>query len=68
MSSTSHASTHQAPAQRWLVLTEFGVELQPLGNRGIVEQFADAIRPYRHRLTVVTETRYKEVYEVDYGN
>lgn len=55
----------QMPIQRWLVLTEFGVELQPLGNRGLVERFADAIRPYRRRTTITTEQRYTTLHTLD---
>jgi hypothetical protein len=55
------ARMRQAPLQRWLVLTEHGVELQPTGNRGLAWQFATAVRPFRRRTTVVSETRYQRV-------
>lgn len=53
--------SEQTPIQRWLVLTEHGVELQPTGCRGLVDQFAKAVEPYRRRTTVVSETRYRRV-------
>lgn len=52
----------QTPINRWLVLTEFGVELQPIGNRALVDLFAEAVKPYRRRCTVVTETAYRRAY------
>lgn len=57
--------TRQQPIQRWLVLTEYGVELQPLGARGAVDNFATAVRPYRRRCTIVTETAYRRAYGED---
>jgi hypothetical protein len=51
--------TRQAQLQRWLVLTEHGVELQPTGSRGLAGEFATAVRPFRRRTTVVSETRYQ---------
>lgn len=52
----------QKPIQRWLVLTEFGVELQPLGNYGSVQKFAEAIKPYRRLCTIVNEETYRRAY------
>lgn len=52
----------QQPAQRWLVFTEHGVELQPTGNRGLAWQFHRAVEPYRRRATIVTETMYDRLY------
>lgn len=57
----------QAPIQRWLVLTEHGVELQPVGNRGLVERTAKKLRPFRRRTTVVTATAYNRAYGVTGG-
>lgn len=62
MSEGQQGRTTQKPIQEWLVLTEFGVELQPLGQRGLVDQMAEAIRPHRRRTTVVTKTAYEKAY------
>lgn len=62
MAKSKTEGTSQKPLQRWLVLTEYGAELQPLGARPLADQMAESIRPYRRRTSVVTETAYKRAY------
>lgn len=52
----------QAPINRWLVLTEFGVELQPTGRLPTAQIFAREVGPYRRKCSVVNEQAYKRAY------
>jgi hypothetical protein len=54
--------TVQQPLVRHAVLTEFGVELEPTGTYPLAQQFAKAVRDYRRRCTIVSETQLQRKY------
>jgi hypothetical protein len=62
MGSDTSDGTVQQPLVRHAVLTEFGVELEPTGTYPLAEQFAKAVRDYRRRCTIVSETELQRKY------